>query len=269
MDIKSKIDRCRSIIIENIIIDNNFIKKIDQLKVLPASIIEDIKNQESKIIKVEILLEALAIQHCNKWELFCNALQISGQKFLTYVIREENDIMEENCKKIVEDSINKYTNIGKYISLQEKSKLARCLSEKIKAQLLFEIYNGCIEEKEKTMKAREIHIYDIIKYIDTIRNHEKKMCDISYEAKQLQNKSDQTELELKNKDDELNELRRNSFERLKIKHRYHKANENQLSRLTNRLGSIKNFVQNLNKKICETVASETEKHYQDATIKKG
>ncbi|OAF69364.1 hypothetical protein A3Q56_02904 [Intoshia linei] len=247
--IKSKINRCKTIIEENIVIDENFLNKAKQLDVFTTSVIENIQNNDSRASKIECMLEALTIQHESKWEFFCNALQISGQKFLTYLISEENNELTNECKKIVANGISKYTHIDINVTTSDKNKLINYISEKIKSKLLLEIYNGCIQENDKTMQVREIHINDIIKYIKKIKENNKKICSISTESNNLYKKLIKSDERLKIKIDQLNQLRRNSVVKLKIRSRFYKANEKFLFRIQNGLMNIQDEIDSLDQKI--------------------
>ncbi|OAF69218.1 hypothetical protein A3Q56_03040 [Intoshia linei] len=259
-DIKSQINRCKPLIIENIIIDNNFLTKSKQFDLFPESVINNIQNQNSRLSKIECMLEALTI-HDNKWESFCNTLELSGQKFLTYVIRQENNVITDECKNIVDMGLSKFTDIDLHLSSADINKLTNYISEKMKSKLLYEIYNGCIQEKDKTMKAKEIHMYDIMKYIETVQDNKHRMSSISAVSEELHEKLINTDNELKSKTQELEQIRRDSVIKLKVKQRFHKSNEKQLFRLQRRLSNINNYFVMLNSKIEVYVDKENVSSY--------
>ncbi|XP_052074058.1 myosin-8-like [Mytilus californianus] len=245
---KAAIDRNHDLLINNIILTEEFYNQLRWNQVLPESMITDVQACKTKEEKIKHLLYTLKLRGSDAFRKLRHVLHITGHNFLAdQLYEEDNDVSIIKAN----DLFNKFPSIFNQVCDDLKSKFIKYLETKVKEKALAKFWNRLSLERLEGLENKKTCFLQERDMRVKLENKRKQVSCLKEELSDMDEKLRKRELEIQVFEKERDETRKRFKTELAVQARFNAANNSSIIRLREKFVSFNEKVKILNRQIAE------------------
>ncbi|XP_063397387.1 uncharacterized protein LOC134681666 [Mytilus trossulus] len=245
---KAAIDRNYDLLINNIILTDEFYNQLRWNQVLPESMIADVQACKTKEDRIKQLLHTLQLRGSDAFRKLRHVLHITGHNFLAdQLYEEDNDVSIIKAN----DLFNKFPSIFNQVCDDLKSKFIKYIETKVKEKALAKFWNKLSLERLEGLENKKTCYLQEKDIRVKLENRRKQVSCLKEELTDMDGKLRKRELEIQVFERERDETRKRFKTELAVQARFNAANNSSIIRLREKFISFNEKVKILNRQIAE------------------